>query len=196
MPSALTPERAVKEIANIYIKSDKEKGLKAHILPVIQSAVRGNRTDPVLTELKVTELEVETLLNSLDTNKATGSDEIPARLLKETASIITPSICKLFNKSLQQGTVPQDWKLANVVPVYKKGDKEYTENYRPISLLPIISKVLERYIFMNIRQHFSGIIYDHQHGFLQGKSCVTNLLEALDYIGAANFETVDGRAHH
>ena len=143
-----------------------------------------NRTDPVLTELKVTELEVETLLNSLDTNKATGSDEIPARLLKETASIITPSICKLFNKSLQQGTVPQDWKLANVVPVYKKGDKEYTENYRPISLLPIISKVLERYIFMNIRQHFSGIIYDHQHGFLQGKSCVTNLLEALDYIGA------------
>jgi hypothetical protein len=121
-------------------------------------------------------------------HKATGSDEIPARLLKETARIITPSICKLFNKSLQQGTVPQahaqDWKLANVVPIYKKGDKEYTKNYRPISLLPIISKVLERCIFINIRQHFSRIIYDHQHGFLQGKSCVTNLLEALDYVGA------------
>jgi hypothetical protein len=144
-----------------------------------------NRTDdPVLTDLNLTELEVETLLNSLDTNKATGSDEIPARLLKETASIIAPSIRKLFNKSLNQGTVPQDWKLANVVPVYKKGDKEYTENYRPISLLPIISKVLERCIFMNIRHHFSQIIYDHQHGFLQGKSCVTNLLEALDYVGA------------
>ena len=80
--------------------------------------------------------------------------------------------------------MPQDWKLANVVPVYKKGDKEYTENYRPISLLPIISKELERCIFIKIRQHFSRIIYDHQHGFLQGKSCVTNLLEALDYIGA------------
>ncbi|CAB4019058.1 Hypothetical predicted protein, partial [Paramuricea clavata] len=139
---------------------------------------------PVLTELNVTELEVENLLNSPDTNKATGSDEIPARLLKETASIITPSICKLFNKSLQQGTVPQYWNLVNVIPVYKKGDKEYTENYRPISLLPIILKVLERCIFMNIRQHFSRIIYDHQHGFLQRKFCVTNFLEALDYIGA------------
>ena len=63
--------------------------------------------DPVLTELVLTELEVETLLSYLDTNKATGSDEIPARLIKETASIIAPSICKLFNKSLQLGTVPQ-----------------------------------------------------------------------------------------
>ena len=61
--------------------------------------------------------------------------------LKKTATIIAPSICKLFNKPLQQGTVPLDWKLANVVP---NVDKEYTENYRPISLLPIISKVLER----------------------------------------------------
>ena len=144
-----------------------------------------NRTDnPVLTELNLTELEVETLLNSLDTNKATGSDEIPARLLKDTASVIAPSICKLFNKSLKQGKVPQDWKLANVVPVYKEGDKEYTENYRPISVLPIISKVLEWCIFMNNRHHFSQIIYDHQHGSLQGKSCVTNLLETLYYVGA------------
>ena len=140
--------------------------------------------DPVLTDLSLSELEVEILLTSLDTNKATGSDEIPARLLKETASIIVPSICKLFNKSLEQGTVPQDWKLANVVPVYKKCDKEHTENYRPISLLPIISKVFERSIFMNIRRQFSRAIHDHQHGFLQGKSCVTNLLEALEYVGA------------
>ena len=176
--------------------------------------------DPVLTDLSLSEVEVEILLTSLDTNKATGSDEIPARLLKETASVIVPSICKLFNKSLEQGTVPQDWKLANVVPVYKKGDKEHTENYRPISLLPIISKVFERSIFMsvyflqrcvvtsryvisekiwylvklkcshsiemamNIRRQFSRAIHDHQHGFLQGKSCVTNLLEALEYVGA------------
>ena len=140
--------------------------------------------DPVLTDLSLSELEVEILLTSLDTNKATGSDEIPARLLKETASIIVPSICKLFNKSLEQGTVPQDWKLANVVPVYKKGDKEHTENYRPVSLLPIISKVFERSIYMNIRRQFSRAIHDHQHGFLQRKSCVTNLLEALEYVGA------------
>ncbi len=75
---------------------------------------------PVLTELTLTEPEVETILNSLDTNKATGPNEIPARLLKNTAAIVAPSLCKLFNKSLQHGIVPRDWKLANVVPVYKK----------------------------------------------------------------------------
>ena len=138
---------------------------------------------PVLTELTLTEPEVETILNSLDTNKATGPDEIPARLLKNTAAIVAPSLCKLFNKSLQHGIVPRDWKLANVVPVYKKNNREHAENYRPISLLPIVSKVLERCIFINMKQFLSQLVNDCQHGFLQGKSCVTNLLEVLDYIG-------------
>ncbi len=126
---------------------------------------------------------METILNSLDTNKATGPDEIPARLLKNTAAIVAPSLCKLFNKSLQHGIVPRDWKLANVVPVYKKNDREHAENYRPISLLPIVSKVLERCIFINMKQFLSQLVNDCQHGFLRGKSCVTNLLEVLDYIG-------------
>ena len=96
--------------------------------------------DPIMSDVVITEQEVESFLSTLDTNKATGSDEIPAKLLKETSSVITP-LCKLFNKSLQLGKVPRDWKLANVVPVYKKGNKEQTENYRPISLLPIVSSL-------------------------------------------------------
>ena len=76
--------------------------------------------DPIMSDIVITEQEVESFRSTLDTNKATGSDEIPAKLLKETASVITPSLCKLFNKSLQLGKVPRDWKVANVVPVYKK----------------------------------------------------------------------------
>ena len=87
---------------------------------------------------------VAVVLRNLDNNKAHGPDGIPARLLTETAYQIAPSLCDLFNKSLRTGVVPQDWKLANVVPVYKKEDKEHVENYRPISLLSLISKVLER----------------------------------------------------
>ena len=92
------------------------------------------------------------------------------------------SICKLFNKLLEQGVVLQEsvtscWNLANVVPIYKRGDKEHAENYRPISLLPIILKIFERSIFLNIRHQFSWVINDHQNGFLQRKSCVTGLLE-------------------
>ena len=92
-------------------------------------------SDPVITELTLSEHGVELTLKSLDINEATGPDGIPAKLLKEIASIIAPSLCKLFNKSLHLGAVPEEWKLANVVPVFKKEDKSKTENYRPISLL-------------------------------------------------------------
>ena len=84
--------------------------------------------------------EVEALKKSLEPNKATGPDEIPARILKETASTIAPSLCKLFNRSLGEGCIPSEWKLGNVVPVYKPDEKGRVENYTPISLLCIISK--------------------------------------------------------
>ncbi|CAB4029433.1 Hypothetical predicted protein, partial [Paramuricea clavata] len=64
-----------------------------------------------------------------------------------------------------------------------KGEKDHCENCRPISLLSIVSKQLERCVLMNIKCHLSQIICKCQHGFLRGKSCVTNLLEAIDYIG-------------
>ena len=138
----------------------------------------------VMTDLALSVEEVQAVLGSLDCTKATGPDGIPARLLKETASVISPSLCKLYNKSLEQGIFPQDWKLANIVPIYKKGQREHTENYRPISLLPILSKVLERCVFFNIKDHLFQLIQKLQHGFISGKSCVTNLLEVLDYIGS------------
>ena len=87
------------------------------------------------------------MLKALDVTKATGPDKIPAKLLQETASVIAPSLCKLFNKSLSTGSFPQNWKEANVVPVFKKGEVEYTENYRPISLPSLVTKVLERCVF-------------------------------------------------
>ena len=103
---------------------------------------------PNITDVNLTVYEVQAVLEALDVTKATGSDGIPARLLKETAEVIAPSLCCLFNKSLNTGTLPDEWKLANVVPVHKKGNAEYTENYRPISLLPIVSKVLERCVYL------------------------------------------------
>ena len=69
--------------------------------------------------------EVEAVLKSLDPNKATGPDEIPARILKETATTIAPSLCKLFNRSLGEGYILSGWKLADVVPVYKKDETDY-----------------------------------------------------------------------
>ena len=79
---------------------------------------------------------------------------------------------------------PDEWKVANVVPVYKKGRKDCVENYRPISLLPLISKVLERCVLARVSDHLYHFISPAQHGFLPGRSCVTQLLTALDQIGA------------
>ena len=98
--------------------------------------------------------------------------------------MIAPSLCKIFNKSPQLGSLPSDWKLANVVPVHKKGAKDHVENYRPISLFPIVSKVFERCVLNSIMDHLYQVISPKQHGFCTGRSCVTNLLEAFDHIGS------------
>jgi hypothetical protein len=76
-----------------------------------------------MTGLTLPDTEVQAILKSLDVTKATGPDEIPARLLKETAVVIAPYLCYLFNKSLHLRTLPQECKLANVVPVHKKTTK-------------------------------------------------------------------------
>ena len=138
---------------------------------------------PTLNELEIPEEMVLTFLKELDINKATGSDGIPVRLLKVTADQIEPSLNMLFNKSLWLGIFPGDRKLANIVPIFKKGKRNFVANYRAISLLPVISKVLERCVLAGLRDRISHLISRKQHGFLAGRSCVTQLTSVLHYIG-------------
>ena len=98
--------------------------------------------DDNLREVRLEETDIRNALKSLDPTKAPGPDGIPTRVLKYCAEELIPNLTKLFNTSLLQGFVPQEWKEANVVPVLKKGDPTNPTNYRPISLLPTISKIL------------------------------------------------------
>ena len=127
--------------------------------------------------------EVEACLHDLYTSKACGPDGIPSRLLKECSQEIAPSVCALFNQSLNIGRIPSEWKSANVTPIYKKDLRELAENYRPISLLPILGKVMERCICNTFYGHFKQLVTKLQHGFLRGHSCVTQLLSVLHSIG-------------
>ncbi len=122
-------------------------------------------------------------MSCLDTSKATGPDGIPSRLLQACSLEIAPSICELFNHSLHTGHIPSEWKSANVTPVHKKERKEPAENYRPISLLPIIGTVLERCVCLRFYDHIRHLITESQHGFLRQRSCVTQLLSVLHAIG-------------
>ena len=92
--------------------------------------------------LLCTEEQVFNLIAALDCSKATGTDAISARMLKSTVFSIVPSLTNLFNSSIRTGMFPQSWKCARVVPIPKKGDLSNPANYRPISVLPILSKSL------------------------------------------------------
>ena len=117
-------------------------------------------------------------LKNLDTSKASGPDGIPAHLLKECCDQIARGHCTILNQSLGSAKLPSEWKSADIVPIIK-GSKELAEYYRPISLLPIISKVLECCVFNRLYEHLKRFTTDLQHGILKNRSCVTQLLSVL-----------------
>lgn len=119
-------------------------------------------------------------MTQLNINKAAGPDGIPADLLRETAEQIAPSLSRVP----PTGYGPEDWKLANIVPIFKIGEGEMVNNYRPISLLPILSKCLERCLLLGLRDNMHHLIDHVQHSFVAGKSCVTQLVSVLDYFGS------------
>lgn len=142
-----------------------------------------NITNMEISHIEVSVDEVREYLKALNSNKAGGPDGIPSRLLKECCDQIAPSLCAIFNQSLRSGRIPSEWKSADITPIHKKDLKEPAENYRPISLLPIISKVLERCVLSRLYEHLSHSITEIQHGFLKNRSCVTQLLSVLHIIG-------------
>ena len=79
------------------------------------------------------------MISSLETKKASGADGISVKMIKATAPSIVSSLTKLFNLSLKSGKVPSDWKFARIVPISKSGNSANPSNYRPISILPVLS---------------------------------------------------------
>ena len=124
--------------------------------------------------------EVLSLIRALPTNKASGLDGISTKLLKEADSIIAPSLANLFNLSIRSGIFPREWKIAKVTPTYKDGTKCIPDNYGPISVLPAVTKLIERIIFNQLYSYLTkhGILSDSQSGFRPVHSTTTALLGA------------------
>ena len=135
----------------------------------------------VLENISIEPGIIKKYILELNIRKATGPDEIHTRVLREGVDSITEALRLIFIRSLTFGEIPQDWKLANVVPIFKKGRKDDVGNYRPVSLTCIVCKILEKIIKSSIWEHLDQhkLIRDSQHGFRSGRSCLTNLLEFL-----------------
>ena len=111
---------------------------------------------PAMDTIEITIEGVTRLLTNLNPNKASGPDKISNRFLKDFAAEITPCLTMLFQASLNQGTIPNDWKKAFVTPIFKKGDRSSPANYQPISLTSAVCKILEHIISSNIYTHLDN----------------------------------------
>ena len=111
---------------------------------------------PSLSNFKVSTAQVASEIKKLFARKAHGPDGISARMLKLACPTIIPVLTKFYNNTLAAGCLPKAWKCANVVPVYKRGDKTNLCNYRPVSLTPIICKILEKIVVPQILDHCLG----------------------------------------
>ena len=126
--------------------------------------------------------DVKCLLSNINPNKAMGPDELHPRILKELADYIYFPLYCIFRQSLDNGVLPDMWKFANVTPIFKKGDRSSTENYRPVSLTSQVSKLCEKIVRKGILNFLetNSVFCDEQHGFRKGRSCLTNLLTTLE----------------
>ena len=136
-----------------------------------------------ISEIRVTPEAVANKLRKIDPTKAQGPDKIPSKILKELSNELAYPISFLFNSSLETGQLPEDWKSAEVIAIYKrKGKRTDPANYRPVSLTCILCKILEDFIRDAIVDHMTKqhLYSPSQHGFRKQRSCMTQLLEVMD----------------
>ena len=141
----------------------------------------------------VEQTQIEKEICQLNSKKSAGPDNIPPKVIKDSIKVLTPPLTKLFNTSVDENIFPSDLKFANISPIYKKDDSTKKENYRPISILPSISKIFERLLFQQITFYVSNLLspylcgfrkgYNAQHALLRLKNILNKRLDKKENIG-------------
>ena len=142
-------------------------------------------TNKRIDHVTIVNEEIILLVRKINPNKATGSDGISGQMLLLCDDSVSISLQIIYSYILSTSIYPDIWKLANVTPIFKKGDKQLIKNYRPISLLPICGKILEKLIFIYTYLHTNNLITKNQSGFRPGDSTTNQLLFLIDVIHQA-----------
>ncbi len=147
-------------------------------IPVLER----KQVDRPLDEIEFTREEVMKKLQKLKIDKSPGPDSVHPRLLREVAEEISPALACIFNSSLKSGSLPDDWKTAQVTAIYKKGAKKEPKNYRPVSLTCIVCKIMESIIRDHMLEHMQRnyILSDRQYGFVGGRSTALQLMKVFE----------------
>ena len=137
-----------------------------------------------LDDINLTEERVLKKLKLINPSKSPGNDNLNNSILKETAEEIAKEVTEMFRKSLDETSLPEDWRSSNITPIYKKDSRRKVDNYRGVHLTSQLCKTMESLIKEDIVEHLLKfkLVRDTQHGFQSGKSCFTNLLMFLEEI--------------
>ena len=128
--------------------------------------------------------EIKSKITKLKSNKSPGPDGFLPKVLKEVQDEILPHLSTIFNTSIRTGCVPEDWREAEVTPIFKKGAASQPSNYRPISLTSVVGKLMESIMVDKITSFLESnlLLRSSQHGFRRQRSCLTNLIEFFHFV--------------
>ncbi|XP_055615194.1 uncharacterized protein LOC129761497 [Toxorhynchites rutilus septentrionalis] len=158
------------------------KSVHQNVQPrIVNSSI--DRADDLLV---LSHREVNQGLSDLDPGKSAGPDRLPAKLLKEIKDELIEPLTTLFNYSLTSGYFSPLWKISHITPNHKKGPRSDVENYRGVAIQSAMPKLFERLVYSRLYERIIDRVSAAQHGFVKGKSVVTNLCEfcstVTDYI--------------
>ena len=168
-------QKIVEEFTKYFANIGKEYANKMpNPSTSLKDYLRKIPTEPKSIFLKpTTEREISKLIENLPPKKSSGIDGVDNKILKEIKEYIVGPLCNIFNKSLETGIFPERMKTAKVVPLYKSKSKDLTTNYRPISLLITLSKLLEKIMYTRVYSFLStnNQLYSSQYGFRKNHAC-------------------------
>ncbi|RMC21468.1 hypothetical protein DUI87_02334 [Hirundo rustica rustica] len=178
----VTADEEKAEVLNAFfasVFSGKTTCLQDNCPLGLVGGVSEQNSPPIIQEEAVREL-----LRCLDTHKSMGPDGIHPRVMRELADELAKPLCIIYHQSWLTGEVPDDWKLANVTPIHKKGGREDPGSYRPVSLTSVPGKIMEQFILSLITQNLQDGqgLRPSQQGFRRGRSCLTNLITFYDQV--------------
>ena len=144
--------------------------------------VLDKKTEVNLSNINIKEQMIRKEILKLNVNKSCRPDEIYPQILIELIDLVSKPLALLINKTMDEGYIPQDWKMAYVSPRFKKGARDKAENYRPISLTSIVCKLMEPFAKDSIMTHMraENLLSSKQCGFINGRPTTTQLLSYLE----------------